>query len=376
MKKVLHILPSLEYGGTEAFIMNHYRCIDRKEMQFDFLVFSERNWPYLEEINRLGGRVFFATQPSLLQLGKFFKAFEHAIEEGGPYAAIHCHANTGNAVPLMCGAYCKIAQRISHSHAVNEVSSYGVGRRAVFELRRLVIRVFATQFLACSNEAGTSLYGRAFFDRNGTVIQNGIPLDRFIQTNQNEVRRLKQEFRIMEENQIILGNISRFDKNKNQLFLVKVFEQFLKIHPHALLILGGVDGGRLEEVQTYVRDNKLENSIRFIGKRNDVEKCLKVMDVFVFPSELEGLGIALLEAQAAGCLCFASTGVPMESDMGLGTAFYMDLAKGPEYWAEFMDEQIKVRIMPTEERIRSAFKERAFDVAQSTEKMVRCYEKG
>ena len=40
MKRILHVVPSLELGGTEAFIMNHYRSMNRQEIQFDFLVLN------------------------------------------------------------------------------------------------------------------------------------------------------------------------------------------------------------------------------------------------------------------------------------------------------------------------------------------------
>lgn len=108
MKRILHILPSLELGGTEAFIMNHYRAIDRSKYQFDFLVFAEKQWPYLQEIEALGGRIFYACQPSLLSVLKFYQYLKMAMIMGGPYAAIHCHADAGNAVPLFCGMLCGI----------------------------------------------------------------------------------------------------------------------------------------------------------------------------------------------------------------------------------------------------------------------------
>ncbi|MCR5040605.1 MAG: glycosyltransferase, partial [Clostridia bacterium] len=51
----------------------------------------------------------------------------------------------------------------------------------------------------------------------------------------------------------------------------------------------------------------------FAGARPDVPRFLSAADVFVMPSVFEGLGIALIEAQANGLPCLASPGVPAEA---------------------------------------------------------------
>lgn len=373
MKKILHILPCLELGGTETFVMNHYRYIDRTEFQFDFLVFSKKDYPYIKEIERLGGRVFFASQPSLLHFLKFYRWFKQVIQEGGPYTAIHCHANVGNAIPLLCGFLCNIRIRISHSHAVNQMPC-NVLRKLIFRGRKVLIRLFATQFLACSIDAGRSLYGDNFSEKKIKIICNGIEVDRFAQCDPEKVEKLKQTFGISEKNDLIVGNISRFDSNKNQLFILDVFKVLLEKHPNAILLLGGVDGGMLHDVQDHVKLSEIEDHVRFLGKRQDIAECLKLIDVYLFPSQHEGLGIALLEAQASGCLCVASTGVPSVSNLEFGTAFYLELSRGAEYWANYIDKKLITRIRPTNEEIREAFVKKRFDVEESLKELVKCYE--
>ena len=58
MKKVLQIVDSMHQGGIQAFIMNVYRNINRKDIQFDFLVFRLDKQLYEEEILSLGGSIF------------------------------------------------------------------------------------------------------------------------------------------------------------------------------------------------------------------------------------------------------------------------------------------------------------------------------
>lgn len=371
--KVLQVVPCLELGGTEAFIMNNYRNIDRNKIQFDFFVFSKQDYPYLREIKDMGGKVHFGIQPSIRNVIGFYKAFKQAVSSGGPYAAIHCHANAGNALPLICGALCGIKNRISHSHATNQMPLSFI-KRLFYLIRIFFIKRFATQFFACSCDAGEELYGKNFFDAKGAVIHNGIDVQKYSKEYSDTERNLMEEFCICDSNDLIVGNITRFDSNKNQIFAVDVFFEILKRYPDAILLLGGVDGGCLNNVKAKVADLGIENNVRFIGKRQDVTDCLKLIDIYLFPSLFEGLGIALLEAQAAGCLCFASSGVSNESDMGLGTVEYYDLQDGAAKWVERMLNKFDNFTPPGEAEILTAFKNNGYDITESANKLVKFYE--
>lgn len=56
--RVLHVIGAMDRGGAETFIMNLYRTIDRKVIQFDFLVNEQRECDYDEEIRSLGGNIY------------------------------------------------------------------------------------------------------------------------------------------------------------------------------------------------------------------------------------------------------------------------------------------------------------------------------
>lgn len=360
-KRVLQVIPCLELGGTEAFVMNNYRQVDTEKMQFDFFVFSEKNYPYLEEINNRGGKVFYGTQPSLKNAVRFYKAFKKAVKVGGPYTAVHCHANISNALPILCAALCNIKIRIAHSHAVANKPK-NIAKKLIFSIRKWAITTFSTKLLACSKEAGVSLFGSKSFSLKGSVCNNGIDVERFTKINEEKLSVLREEFAISKTDGPIFGNISRFDKNKNQSFIVEVFAELLKEYPNALLLLGGNDGGMLGQIKTKVKDLKIEERVRFIGKRSDVADCLQLIDVYIFPSLQEGLGIALLEAEAAGCLCFVSDTVPKESDMGLGTMSYCSLQNGCENWAKDIICKFENFQPPNADTIISCFKSNGYDI--------------
>ena len=368
--RVLQVIPCLELGGTEAYVMNNYRHIDKEKIQFDFLVFAEKDYPYTKEIISLGGNIYYGVQPGLKNFFKFLKILKNVTQNGESYKAIHCHANTGNALPLFCATLCGIKNRISHCHAIcGSVSLVG---RLKFFFRKTVIKLFATEYLACSTEAGNSLYGKNLFINKGKVINNAIDIDKFIDIDEEKVERIRAEFKI-DKNKIILGNISRFDKYKNNTFVLEVFSDLLKINSELLLVLGGVDGGMLETIKNRVKELNLQDKVIFIGPRDDVADCLHLIDIYVFPSVSEGFGISLLEAQAAGCLCFASTGVPNKTDMGIGLANYYPLQTGAKKWAENISVRLDEIPKVNTEIIKEAFKAKGFSIKENVKQLEGVY---
>ena len=66
------------------------------------------------------------------------------------------------------------------------------------------------------------------------------------------------------------------------------------------------DGPLKIEIMNYVNKKNLKDKVFFMGLCNNVSKVIVGMDVFILPSLFEGLSLSLIEAQAAGLLCFCS----------------------------------------------------------------------
>ena len=225
MKKVLQVIPCLELGGTEAYVMSHYRQL-YKTIHFDFVAFSHQESVYSKEIEHLGGKVFCVGSPSLKTIFSAYKKYKQLIKAHGPYDIMHCHADAGNALPLLIGAMCGIKRRIAHAHSVNDPPE-GIIMKCVLLFRQKLITSFATDFFACSTVAGETHFGQKRFKKKGVVCNNGICVNDFLHRDEKKIQELRKEFNINSENNLIVGNISRFDNNKNQAFILKVFQELL-----------------------------------------------------------------------------------------------------------------------------------------------------
>ena len=373
MKRILHVVSCLERGGTEAFIMNHYRMIDRTKYQFDFLVFHKKDYPYTEEIHNLGGRIFFCTPPSVGKIFSSIREMVKCMKTNGPFCAVHSHINIENAWIMVAAKIAGIPVRVSHSHDTKGKEGTGIigfYRR----IQSLLIKLFANRYAACGIAAGNYLYGEGLFGTAGYVVHNGIDVSKFQGASEEEQSKLKREFSIQEEHGPVIGNITRFEDKKNQSFALEVFRRIVDRYPDAVLLLGGPDGGKLELTKQRAAKLGLADRVRFIGERNDIPACLKLIDIYLFPSLYEGLPIALLEAQAAGCFCVSSTNVSKEVDMEIGQTAFCDLENGPEQWEEVIISRAVGHSRPTTEIIQTAFRQKGYDICWSAGKLIKLYE--
>lgn len=111
--------------------------------------------------------------------------------------------------------------------------------------------------------------------------------------------------------EVVYVNVARFDKVKNQLFLIKAFAKAYEKKPQIRLILAG-EGELMGEAQHLSKALGIDNVVQFFGNVDNVPELFSICDVFVLPSLTEGLPVSLLEAEAAGLPVIASRigGIP------------------------------------------------------------------
>ena len=319
--RVLHILQRMEAGGTQALLMNIYRKIDRTKVQFDFLVVYKEKQFYDDEIEKMGGHVYKLSFREDLNLPKFQKDLAVFFTQHHEYKIVHCHAYTIGYFCLKAAKKAGIPVRIAHSHSNAAVHDVKLPLKLI--MQKLFTR-YSTDLFACSEEAGKF----AFKGKKFGIVQNAIDSQKFI-ADANIREEIRKALRV--ENKFVVGHVGRMQPEKNHDFLIDVFAELKKSKPDAELILVGT--GPLEDkVKSKVVEKGLSDCVHFLGNRKDMNRIYQAMDVFVFPSLFEGLGIVAIEAQAAGVPIVCSEGLPPETDI---TPIYRKLllSDGAEKWA-------------------------------------------
>lgn len=322
--RILHELAKLDAGGVEALIMNVYRNLDREKIQFDFLVHRQDGF-YEEEVIALGGRIYRCAPFHPLKHYDYLKSMDNFFRAHPEYKILHAHSDL-NMWPLRCAERNRVPVRIAHSHNVKT----NVNLKLFFMYyQKLWIRQYATHKFACSMAAARWAYNRKVKPEEVRIIKNAINIGQF---TPDEAVRNKYRKELNLEGHLVIGHVGRFVPQKNHIFLIDVLDKLRTARADAILVLVG-DGPLTEQVRAYVEKRGLEKHVLLLGLRRDVNRIMQAFDVFVFPSIFEGLGIAVIEAQAAGLVTICSEQVPRETEL-TELVQYISLEKTAGEWAD------------------------------------------
>ncbi len=342
--KILHVVSFMHRGGIETWLMHILRNIDRNLFQIDFMVHFPESYEYDAEIRSLGCRIIVSPQINWKRWWTYGVNFQQILQKYGPYDVVHSHVDfaSGNIVRLAKQA--GVPVRIAHSH--NDTSEIRVKAgwkdRLLGALLKLWISRYATLGLACSRNAAADMFGSRWkSDRRWQILYYGLDLTPF--QAKVDPAQVRAELGIPAD-ALVIGHIGRFAPQKNHQFLVKIAAEIAQQEPKMRLLLVGT-GSLRPEIEDKLAQLGLTDKVIFAGSRSDVPRLmLGAMDVFLFPSLYEGLGLVLIEAQAAGLPCIFSDVVPEEADVVQPLMKRLSLSQSASEWAEVVLAQQKANL--------------------------------
>lgn len=363
MIKVLQIGMTSNIGGMETYIMSQYRHLDKSLMQYDFLnITGENDIAFSYEISNHGSVIYNVVSRHRNPFKHYLEIIRLLWNVRHKYRAIvlnTCHLHY--MFPLFIAMLFRYPKRIIHSHNSGDEIKINIKRKMLISLNRLLMNLSATDFWACSRLAGRWMFKRNDFK----VIHNAIEMEKFL-FDKNARDEIRSKLHL--EGKFVIGNVARFTYQKNHLFLLDVFREVQKRDNTAvLLLIGGSTGDDsiYNAVKSKVREYGLEESVYFLGMRQDVNNLYQGMDCFLLPSHFEGLCIAALEAQAAGLPCFCSDVLPDE--VRVSPFFYpLSLKKSADFWAEFILGKIPI----TRSNMKKNIIESGYDVTTEIHKIM------
>lgn len=331
--RIAQIIGKWVGGGVEAVVMNYYRHIDHKKIQFDFICDNDStNIPY-EEIEKLGGKVILI--PPYQKVLKYHKELKKVLKEGN-YKIVHSHINTLSVFSLWAAKSAKVPIRIAHSHSTTNKKEKK--KNLLKQVLKPFSKRYATKYMCCSELAGRWLFGDKEYDKgNVYLLNNAIDLDKF--KYDEKVRISKRKELEIEDSTLVIGHIGRFVEQKNHRFLIDIFNEIHKKNKDSILLLAG-QGPLMDEMKEKVKSLGLEESVRFLGQRKDANELYQAFDLFLLPSLYEGLPVVGVEAQASGNLCYLSNDMTKETKV-LDSTVSMSLDNTAEEWADNILTDVK-----------------------------------
>ena len=330
----------LKKGGTENVMINIVKNIDRDRFHIDFLIFDKTpdqsdDKKYLES---LGCRFYQITARGVdrklhnRELDEFFRDHEYDI--------VHTHMDAIGEEALKAAKKHGIKALIAHSHNTDQLDNpKGLKdhlHKCYLIYEKHLLRRYAEYFVACSPEAGKWLFGDKICNSNKyLLLKNAI--DSSAYSYDEETRNAVRKELGLEGRKVII-HVGQFRTQKNHGKVIEVFNELHKRDDSFAIVLVGT-GEEQDNIKSKVEELGLKEDVLFLGNRNDIPELLMSADVFLFPSLYEGLGIALLEAQAADLICVVSDTIP-ELAVLTEKVKAVNLTESASVWGDIVEEMM------------------------------------
>lgn len=292
-------------GGLDSYIYKFVKIANKNGFHCDVLT-SKYNKDFNNKLNKENSRLIKIAN---LHNKKAIYNKINSLSEGNNYVAAYWNISTALMFPyIKAASNNNIHPNIVQSHAsstdVNNIIKDILQKILHFWNRKRINR------LDIKKAAVSKMSANWMFGKSSSFIYIEEPVDvakyKFNIHIRNDYRK-KFKF----DDEFIVGCVTSFLPIKNPLYIIDVMEQLQSINPHSKLIVCG-DGPLKNIFKQQANLRLVHNSFQLLGYRSDVNNILQALDAFIFPSKIEGLGMALLEAQASSLPCIYNDSLPEE----------------------------------------------------------------
>lgn len=333
--KVLYFVDRMLRGGIQSLVIDWVSRFDKSKIHVDFLLLDDGKEYDLEQtLKDLGCTVYklkgiWVKTP--IDFIKYKNAVKNFFKEHHDYKVVHMHSSSKNYMILKYAKKYGIPIRIAHSHNIDFQTKNPLKKLIGNVFKKPLIK-YATDYFACSKIAGEWLFGKKIVVSDKfKVIHNAIDFNKF-KYDENVREEIRKEFSV-KNNEILFGNVGRFSNQKNHLFLLNIFNEIFRMNSNAKLILVG-QGENEQIIRKMIENLNIKDKVIFAGFRNDVNKIMQGIDVFIMPSLHEGLPVVGIEAQAAGIPCFMSKDVITSEVKIIDSLKFISLNNNAKFWAK------------------------------------------
>lgn len=213
-----------------------------------------------------------------------------------PYDVVHFHTSRAHSMaPFARGHAGALVVTRRMDYRPNRLFAPYLYNRAVDG-----VAAISTKVADALNDAGVSR-------EHLNIIASGVDCDRFHPADSSAREAARSRLGIA-PNEFLVGTMGMLEERKGHRYLLEAIAMLNRDRagaPRIKCALGG-DGAMRDELVNLAKELDIARDILFLGMIGDALQLLDALDVFVFPSLREGLGVALLEATACGLTVIAT----------------------------------------------------------------------
>ncbi|MCF2542805.1 glycosyltransferase [Blautia producta] len=303
MKILIGFIMDGHAGGVDKYLLTFADAVRSNEVQIDFLT-NRKNQELEKQLEKNNSKLH-----EVANLKHPFLQYKQIMEilKTNKYDMTYFNISTAISIIGPYAAYRSgVKKRAIHSHSSGNDCECFWKRKildAVHSLGKLFLYKYGNEYYGCSKAAGKWLFPESIVESEEfTIIYNAVDLKKF-QFNKLVREQLRKKYKV--EECLVIGHVGNFNYQKNHVFLIKIFNELVKVNPLAKLILIG-NGVNCVRIKCMVEKLNLQDKVFFLGWRSDISDLYQMMDIFVLPSHFEGLPIVGVEAQATGLKCLFS----------------------------------------------------------------------
>lgn len=369
--KILQIAVGINGGGVGAVIHNYYKNMNHNKIQLDIIIDdldSVKKGSLLEKSFVDMGCHIYRVTPKSVSLKENIRQVSKIMSEGN-YDILHSNMEEWSALYCQLAKKHNIKTRIAHAHLAYVTNSFI--KNLYNSVLRVGLRHYATDFFACSKDAGLYLFGDKIVKSNKfRVMPNAIETDKFI-FNENTRSKIRTELAIKDD-ELAIGFVGRLYFQKNPERMLRIFNEVCQKHSNSKLIIVGdyKNYSGYPQLVEYLEKNNIVDKVCFTGLRTDVNDIMQAFDAFVLPSRYEGLGIVYVEAQAAGLMTFGTDKVVPAEVKCCELMHFISSDCTDEYWA---NEILKYSINYTRENTSDIVTKAGYEIKIESKKIENFY---
>ena len=232
---------------------------------------------------------------------KTYKELKKIINENN-YKIIHCHTPVGGVLTRLAArkARKKGTRVIYTAHGFHFYKGAPLLNWLIYyPIEKICSRW--TDTLITINTEDYEFAKKKFKKCKDIQLVHGVGLDtsRFDKEFTNEEKIEKRKELGINKDDIVFSYVAELNKNKNQILLINTIKELKKEMTNVKLLLVG-QGPLYEEYQNIINKNNLEDNIKLLGRRKDINEILSITDIYLASSLREGLPVNIMEAMYKG----------------------------------------------------------------------------
>ena len=385
--RVLQVFSVLSMGGAETWLMALLKYFNERadslpvKVKCDILLTGGEASVFDEEAKALGARLFYVPFSRRRPI-RFMRQFRRILKAGA-YDVVHDHQDYVAGLHFLMGLGHLPPIRIAHVHsAFRHRSDYAIDRvRAIsMSTGRRMLRRLATHVLGTSQQVIDDYGFQAAEYRGVGVVNCGFDPGKFAGEYHSAHAEVCQQFGWDEAARIILfvgrldGDViidGRVVSQKNVEFALEIARECFARDAMVRFLVVGSGEERRKELQARMNQWGVRERVHFLPGPADVPKLMIGSDILLFTSPAEGLGMVVVEAQAAGLPVLASDATPHECVVVPELVEFLPLTD-PDYWAT-QTLQLLGRARPTLSECNAAVSRSAFSIENSARSLAAIY---